>query len=78
MTNVAKMISLFDRVEHTVRKGENAFIPFPTVFSKAFLFRVFKSWDCVVELRLLGQKNPVFPIRGKKTPCVSYYMPPKK
>ena len=32
---------LFDRVENTVGKGENAglpaFSPFPTVFSKAFL-----------------------------------------
>ena len=42
--NVAKMmISLFDRVENTVGKGENAgyqpaFSSFPTLFSKAFFF----------------------------------------
>ena len=43
------MISLFVRVENTVGKGENAdlsaFSPFPTVFSKAFFFRVVKSLD---------------------------------
>ena len=50
--NIARvMISLLDRVENTVGKGENAgyqhFSPFPTVFSKAFFFRVIKSWDCM-------------------------------
>ena len=44
-TNVASMtISLFDRVENTMGKGENTgyqhFLPFPTVFSKAFFIRV--------------------------------------
>ena len=29
-----------------------AFSPFPTMFSKAFFFRVFKSQDCAVELTL--------------------------
>ena len=49
-SNVAKMtISLFDRVENTVGKGENAFSPFPTLFSKAFFFGVVKSQDCVVK-----------------------------
>ena len=47
------MISLFDRVENTVGKGENAgyqpFSPFPTLFSKAFFLRVVKSLDCVVK-----------------------------
>ena len=48
MTNVAKMtISLFDRVEDTVVKGENAgdwhFLLFP-LFSKASFFRVVKKW----------------------------------
>ena len=37
------MISVFDRVESTVEKGENAglpaFSPFPTVFSKASFLR---------------------------------------
>ena len=54
------MISLYDRVENTVGKGENAgyqhfllflpaFSPFPTVVYKAFFFRVVKSRDCVVK-----------------------------
>ena len=52
--NTAKMmISLFDKVENTVGKGENAgyqqFSPFPTVFSKALFFRVIKSRDCVIK-----------------------------
>ena len=38
------MISLYDRVENTVWKGENAgyqyFLFFPTVFSKALFFKV--------------------------------------
>ena len=51
--DVAKMkISLFDRVENTVGKGENAgyqyFLLFPE-FSKAFLLRVIKSRDCMVK-----------------------------
>ena len=46
-------ISLHDRVENTVEKGEDAgyqvtsIFSFPTVFSKSFFFRVIKSWDCV-------------------------------
>ena len=56
--NVAKMtISLFDGVENTEGKGENAgyqrFSPFPTVFSEAVFFRVVKSRDCEVEIILL-------------------------
>ena len=51
--NVAIMtISLFDRVENTVGKVENAGFqhsPFPTIFSKGFSFRVVKSRDCVVQ-----------------------------
>ena len=51
---VTKMIiSLFHRVENPVEKGENAdysaFSPFPTVFSKKFVFKFIKSWDCVVK-----------------------------
>ena len=50
---IKMMISLFDRVENTAGKGENAgyqpFSPFLIVFSKAFLFRVVKSRDCVVK-----------------------------
>ena len=37
-----------NRAENTVGKEENV-SPFPTVFSKASSFRVFKSWDCVVK-----------------------------
>ena len=51
------MISLFDRVENTVGKGENAgyqhFLLFPQVFSKAFFFRVIKSRDCVVKCKFV-------------------------
>ena len=52
--NVAiMMISLFDRLEKTVGKGENAgspaFSPFATVFSKVFIFKVVKSRDCVAK-----------------------------
>ena len=48
MTNVAEMnISRYDRVQNTVGKEENAayqhFFPFPTVFSKAFFFKVVKK-----------------------------------
>ena len=51
--NIIKMmISLFDRVENTAGKGENAgyqhFLLFP-VFSKAFFLKVDKSLDCVVK-----------------------------
>ena len=51
--NIAKMtISLHDRVENNVEKGENAgiqhFLLF-SVFSKAFFFRIVKSRDCVVK-----------------------------
>ena len=50
--NIAKMtIFLFDRVENTGGKGENAgcqhFLLSPPVFSKALFFRVVKSRDCV-------------------------------
>ena len=33
----------FGRVENIVEKGENAFFPFPTMFSKAVCLRVVKS-----------------------------------
>ena len=49
--NISEMtISRCDRVENTVVKEENAgyehFLLFPTVFSKAFFYRVIKSLDC--------------------------------
>ena len=41
---------VFGRIEDIVRKGENAgyqhFSPFPTMFTKGFLYRVVKSRDC--------------------------------
>ena len=47
------MSSVFDRVENTVGKGKKCCVPafpsLPTVFSKAFFFRVGKSWDYVVK-----------------------------
>ena len=52
LTIAGMMISLLDRVENTVGKGENAgyqhFLLFPKCFPKP-LFRVIKSWDCVVK-----------------------------
>ena len=52
--NVTKMkISLCDRAENTVGKGKKcwlpAFPPFPTMDSKALLFKVVTSRDCVVK-----------------------------
>ena len=49
------MISVFDKVRNIVGKGENAgylqpaFSPFSTLFSKGFILRVIKTWDCVVK-----------------------------
>ena len=50
--DVAKMrISLFDRVENIVGKGENGgtFSPFPTMFSKDLFVKVIKSQYCMVK-----------------------------
>ena len=63
--NSAKMmISLFDRVENTVGKGENTwyqhFSPLPIVFSKAFFTRVVKSWDCVVKSQRICRQQFLF------------------
>ena len=47
-----KLKFVLGRVENIVGKGENAgnqFSPFPTLFSKGFLYRVVKSQDCVVK-----------------------------
>ena len=50
--NVAMMtIPPFDRVENSGKRRKcwlPAFSTFPTMFSKAFFFRVVKSQDCVV------------------------------
>ena len=47
------MISVFDKVENIVGKGENAgyqhFLLFPQCFQKASSLGVVKSRDCVVE-----------------------------
>ena len=46
------------RVENILRKGKKcwvpAFSPFSTIFSKAFLSRNVKSWDCVVMGKVSG------------------------
>ena len=52
--DIAKVkISLFDRVEKHCGKERKCwlptFSPFPTVFSKAFFFRVVKSRDYVIK-----------------------------
>ena len=46
------MMSVFDKVENIVGKGENAFTAFsllPTMFSKGLFSRVIKCRDCVVK-----------------------------
>ena len=52
--NVAQMmISVFDRIENNVGKGESAgyhhFLPFHTMFSKGVFLGVIKSLDCVLK-----------------------------
>ena len=52
--DIAKMaIYVFDGVEHTVGKEENAgyqrFLPFPQCFLKSCSLWLFKSQDCVVK-----------------------------
>ena len=52
--NVAQMmISVFDRIENIMGKGENAgyqhFLIFPQCFQKASFLGVVKSRDCVVK-----------------------------
>ena len=53
LTVAKKMISLTDRVENIVGKGENAgyqhFLLFAQCFPKPSLLGVVKSWDCVVK-----------------------------
>ena len=48
-----KLKFVLRRVENIVGQGENAgyqhFLLFPTVFSKAFLYRVVKSRECVLK-----------------------------
>ena len=41
-----------------------AFSPFPTMFSKGFLYRVIKSWVCVVNSKLPLNPLPHMPILG--------------
>ena len=65
------MISIFDRVENIVRKGENAgyqhFLHFSQCFQKGFFFSVVKKWDCVVKSYVNIIRTPfretAFPIR---------------
>ena len=51
------MISLLDRLENTVGKGENAFTPFPTMFSKDLFPRDVKCRDCMVKVKQSNFKN---------------------
>ena len=47
--------------ENIVGQEENAFSPFPTMFSKAFFFRVIKISDCVVKSQLnLAERFPSY------------------
>ena len=56
-SNVVKMMKfVYDLAENIVGKEEilvanwlPAGSPFPTMFSKAFFFKVVESWDCVVK-----------------------------
>ena len=47
---IEKVRFVLGRIENIVEKGENAglpaFSPFPTMFSRAFFFKVVKSRDC--------------------------------
>ena len=48
MMNITQMmISVFDRVQNIVGKGENVGIP--TMFSKGFPLKVIESQDCVLK-----------------------------
>ena len=79
--NVAqKMVSVFDRIENIVGKGENAgyhhFLLFPQCFQDIFL-GVVKSRDCVVKSSLSkkaktssGLKNIIFNILHYSSPSV--------
>ena len=53
ITVTEKLKFVLERVENIAGKGENAgyqhFLPFPTMFSKGFLYRVVESQDCVVK-----------------------------
>ena len=57
LNNAKMMISVFDREENSVGKGENTcyqnFLLFP-VFSKAIFFRVVESSDCVVKSKTVN------------------------
>ena len=65
---VQLMISVFDRVENIVGKGENAgyqhFLLFPQCFQKTSFLGVVKSQDCVVKslLSSLQQFNPLLSV----------------
>ena len=49
-TNMKEVLKIFfGREENVVGKEKPAFSPFPTMFSKSFLFGVIKSWDCVAK-----------------------------
>ena len=59
--NIAKMISLIDRVENTVGKGENAgyqhFFLFPQCFPKQSFLGFFKVPDCMVKSKFFHNNS---------------------
>ena len=44
------IISVFDRIENIVGKGENAGYHFVAMFSNTLSSMVVRSWDCVVKI----------------------------
>ena len=43
-----------------------AFSPFPTMFSKGFLYRVVKSRDCVVKSRIFTRQSSDLKVSGNQ------------
>ena len=55
-----KIKTCFGKGKNIVGKGEmlvTSISPFPTMFSKAFSFRVIKSMDCVVKLNNFARQS---------------------
>ena len=73
------MIFIIDRFENIVRKGENAgfqhFLLFPQCFQKALYFRVVKSQNCVVyvKLHINPEKEDSRKHCGKRRKCFQAY-----
>ena len=64
------MTSVSDSVENIVGKGKKcwlpAFSPFPTMFSRAFFFRVVKTQDCVVKSEFFSTQSRLLITLRKK------------